>query len=102
MVQPKQVLVARVVFSELVEVLRRKVAFPLAGSWVVKRLGFFFVLVFLFFFDAYCDVPDRVEKFQVWVFILFYLLSFYQSLLMMNGPLFFRYRRDVGHTLLNA
>lgn len=43
--QPKQVMMAKVVFSELVQVLRRKVAFPPAGSGWSR---------------------DQVEKFQVY------------------------------------
>ena len=47
--QPKQVMMAKVVFSELVQVLRRKVAFPPAGSGWSR--GWFFLS--FFFWDRH-------------------------------------------------
>jgi hypothetical protein len=61
--QPKQVLMAKAVFSELVQVLRRKVAFPPAGSgW--SRGGVFF-FAFLIPSKLIAMSIDQVEKFQV-------------------------------------
>ena len=60
--QSKQVLMAKAVFSELVQVLRRKVAFPPPGSgW--SRGGFFFT--FLVSLKLIAMRLDQVDKFQV-------------------------------------
>jgi len=69
--QPKQVMMAKVVFSELVQVLRRKVAFPPAGSGWSR--GWFSHHLFSYFFSMLIVMcPDQVEKFQVWVFIFIF------------------------------